>query len=71
MYSHEPGALHAEREEQTAKIHLLFALAGVAIASMLARMPLFILFVAYYSNGAPLQPLESRQNRQALELITH
>jgi hypothetical protein len=71
VYSHEAGALHAENGEQIAKIHLLFALAGVAIASMLARVPLFILFVAYYSNAAPPQPSESRQNRQALELITY
>jgi len=70
VYSHEASAPHAEHEEQIAKIHLLFALAGVAIASMLARVPLFILFVAYYSNGALLQPSEDRQNRQALELIT-
>ena len=70
MYSHEASALHAEREEQIAKIHLLFALAGVAIGSMLAKVPLFILFVAYYSNGAPLELSENCQNRQAIELIT-
>ena len=47
MYSDEVTSLHIEHDEQTAKIHLLFALAGVAIGSMLGKVPLFILFFAY------------------------